>query len=57
MFVKFKVDIGKINDVTRIGDDIEKHISLKYDLEQISVFVNNIRVKKLVKNSFLFNND
>ena len=32
MFDKFKVDIGEIKDGTRLGDDIEKHISLKYHL-------------------------
>ena len=58
MFDKFKVDIGEIKDGTRLGDDIEKHISLKYHLEQRNVFVNQINYKtKLGKNSFLHGND
>ena len=58
MFDKFKVDIGEIKDGTRLGDDIEKHISLKYHLEQRNIFVNEIIYKtKLGKNSFLYGND
>ena len=58
MFDKFKVDIWEIKDGARLGDDIEKHISLKYHLEQRSVFVNEINYKtKLGKNSFLYGND
>lgn len=39
-------------------DDIEKHISLKYHLEQRNIFVNEINYKtKLGKNSFLYGND
>ena len=48
----------EIKDGARLGDDIEKHISLKYHLEQRSVFVNEINYKtKLGKNSFLYGND
>ena len=58
VFDKFKVDIGEIKDGARIGDDIEKHISLKYHLEQRNVFANEISYKtKLGKNRFLFGND
>lgn len=58
MFDKFKVDIGEIKDGALLGDDIEKHISLKYHLEQRNFSVNEISYKtKLGKNRFLFNND
>jgi hypothetical protein len=58
MFDKFKVDIGEIKDGTRLGGDIEKHISLTYHLEQRNVFVNQINYKtKLGKNSFLHGNN
>ena len=58
MFDKFKVDIGEIKDGTRLGDDIEKHISLKYHLEQRNVLVNKIHYKtKLGKNSYLYGNE
>ena len=58
MFDKFKVDIGEIKDGARLGDDIEKHISLKYHLGQRNIFVNQINYKtKLGKNSFLYGND
>jgi hypothetical protein len=58
MFDKFKVDIGEIKDGTRLRDDIEKHISLKYHLEKRNIFINAINYKtKLGKNSFLYGND
>lgn len=58
MFDKFKIEIEEKEDFNPFGDDIEKHISLKYQLEQRNVFVNQISYKtKLGKNSFLFNND
>jgi hypothetical protein len=58
MFDKFKVEIEEKEDFTPFGDDIEKHISLKYHLEQRNVFVNEINYKtKLGKNSFLYGND
>jgi hypothetical protein len=58
MFDKFKVDIGEIKNGARLGEDIDKHISLKYHLEQRNIFVNAINYKtKLGKNSFLYGND
>jgi hypothetical protein len=58
LFDKYKVEIAEKENFTPFGDDIEKHISLKYYLEQRNVFVNQIIYKtKLRKNSFLFGND
>ena len=58
MFNKFKVTIEGEENFSPFDDDIEKHISLKYHLEQRNVFVNEINYKtKLEKNSFLYGND
>jgi len=58
MFDKFKVEIEEKENFTPFDEDIEKHISLKYHLEQRNVFVNEISYKtKLGKNSFLHGND
>ena len=58
MFDKFKVAIEGEENFSPFDDDIEKHISLKYHLEQRNIFVNEINYKtKLGKNSFLYGND
>lgn len=58
MFDKYKVEIEEKDNFTPFGDDVEKHISLKYHLEQRNVYVNEISYKtKLGKNSFLYDND
>jgi hypothetical protein len=58
MFDKFKIEIEEKENFTPFGDDIEKHISLKYHLEQRNVFVNEIIYKtKMGKNKFLYGND
>ena len=58
MFNKFKVTIEGEENFSPFDDDIEKHISLKYHLEQRNVFVNEIIYKtKMGKNKFLYGND
>jgi hypothetical protein len=58
LFDKFKVEIEEKENFTHFRDDVEKHISLKYHLEQRNVFGNEISYKtKLGKNNFLHNND
>ena len=58
MFDKYKVAVEENEHFTPFGDDIEKHISLKYQLEQRNIFVNQITYKiKLGRNSFLYDTD
>ncbi|MGL2963894.1 hypothetical protein ACSVH2_08770 [Flavobacterium sp. RSB2_4_14] len=58
LFDKFKVEIETKEGVPLSGEEIEKHISLKYHLEQRNFFVNKINYKKkLGKNSFLYGNE
>jgi hypothetical protein len=58
LFDKYKVEIEEKENFTPFGDDFEKHISLKYHLEQRNVFVNEISYKiKLRKNIFLYDAD
>jgi hypothetical protein len=58
MFDRFKVEIEEKENVTPFSNDIEKHISIKYHLEQRNVFVNEIIYKtKMGKNKFLYGND
>lgn len=58
MFDKIKIVKGEQNDFTPFDDDIEKHTSLKYHLEQRNLLVEKINYKtKLGKNSFLYVND
>lgn len=58
LFDKYKVEIEEKENFTPFGDDVEKHISLKYHLEQRNVFVNEISYKtKLRKNIFLYDAD
>ena len=55
---KFKIEIKDNEDFTPFEDDIEKHISLKYHLEERNIFPSEINYKiKLGKNSFLYCND
>ena len=58
MFDKYKIEVEEHKDFTPFGDEIDNHISLKYQLEQRNIFVNQITYKtKLGRNSFLYDTD
>ena len=58
LFDKYKMEIEEEEDFIPFGNNLEKHISLKYHLEQRNIFVNEINYKtKMGKNKFLFNSD
>jgi hypothetical protein len=58
MLYKYKVAGEQKEDFTPFGDGVEKDISLKYQLEQRNIFVNQITYKtKLGRNSFLYDID
>ena len=58
MFDKYKIAVEQKEDFTPFGDAMDKHISLKYQLEQRNIFVNQITYKtKLGRNSFLYDTD
>ena len=58
LFDKYKVAVEEKEDFTPFGDDMDKHISLKYQLEQRNIFVNQITYKtKLGRNSFLYDTE
>ena len=58
MLDKYKVAVEQKEDFMPFGDGVEKDISLKYQLEQRNIFVNQITYKtKLGRNSFLYDTD